>query len=155
MLNAFEILLILCAGMVKFAVSGLVSYGFGATFLQTLLYTSLGGCLGVLFFYRTSSMLMKRARIRRLHREIAVMHGVEQARPARKVFTRTNRFIVRLKHGWGLRGLVALTPILLSIPLGTILAAKYFRHDRRTVPLLLSSVLIWSVVLSSFWTVAK
>jgi hypothetical protein len=60
-----------------------------------------------------------------------------------------------LKHGWGLRGLAALTPILLSIPLGTILAAKYFRHDRRTVPLLLSSVLIWSVVLSSFWTVAK
>ncbi len=154
MLNAFEVLLILGAGMVKFAISGLVSYGFGATYLQTLLYTSLGGCLGVLFFYRMSTWLMKRARLRRLHREIAMMHGVEAPRPKR-VFTRANRFIIRLKRGWGLRGLVALTPILLSIPLGTIIAAKYFRHDRRTLPLLLSSVLIWSVVLSSFWTVAK
>jgi hypothetical protein len=45
--------------------------------------------------------------------------------------------------------------VLISIPIGSIIAAKYFRHDRRTLPVLLSSVLIWSVVLSSFWTVVK
>ena len=153
MSDPLEIITIAATSMVKFAVSPLVSYGFDRTFAETLLITSVGGCIGVIFFYRLSTWLMKRARIRRIHREIAILHGVEIKRP--RIFTRTNRFIVRLKHGYGLQGLAALTPILLSIPIGTVIAAKYFRHDRRTLPTLLSSVLIWAVVLSSFWTVAR
>ena len=153
MSDPLEVITIVAASMVKFAISPLVSYGLGYTFLQTLLFTSLGGCLGVVVFYRISAWLMKRARLRRLHRAIAREHGVTVS--PRRVFTNFNRFVVRVKRGHGLQGLAALTPILLSIPIGTIIAAKYFRHDRRTLPTLLSSVLIWAVVLSTVWTVAK
>ncbi len=153
MSDPLEIITIVAASMVKFAISPLVSYGLGYTFLQTLLFTSLGGCLGVVLFYRASAWLMKRARLRRIHREIARQHGIDATR--RRVFTGFNRFIVRVKRGHGLQGLAALTPVLLSIPIGTIIAAKYFSHDRRTLPTLLSSVVIWAVVLSSIWTVAK
>ena len=153
MSDPLEIITIIAASMVKFAISPLVSYGLGYTFLQTLLITSVGGCVGVLVFYRMSAWLIKRARLQRLHNAIATQHGVNSRR--RKVFTRTNRFIVRLKRYHGLQGLAALTPILISIPIGTVIAAKYFRHDRRTLPTLLSSVVIWAVVLSSIWTVAK
>ena len=67
------------------------------------------------------------------------------------MFTRTNRLIVRIKRGYGVKGLALLSPPILSIPITSILAAKYFRHDRRTLPLLLSSVVVWSFVLSLAW----
>ena len=79
------------------------------------------------------------------------MHGGAPVR-GRRVFTRTNRFIVRVKRGHGMHGLAMITPPLISIPIGSILAAKYFHHDRRTLPTLLSSVVIWSVVLTAAWT---
>ena len=63
--------------------------------------------------------------------------------------------IVRVKRNQGLNGLAAITPVLISIPLGTILAARYFRHDKRALPVLFSSVLIWDVILSSIWDLAK
>jgi hypothetical protein len=153
MSDILELLGVAATSMVKFAVAPFVAYGMDRSFAETIIATSIGGCLGVLLFYRLSGWFMKRARIRRLHREIAIQHGILTERP--KVFTRTNRFIIRLKHGWGLKGLAVLTPVLISIPIGSIIAAKYFRHDRRTLPVLLSSVLIWSVVLSSFWTVVR
>lgn len=153
MSGPLEILTVVMASMVKFAIAPFIAYGMDRSFAETLLTTSVGGCIGVLLFYRLSGWFMKRSRLKRLHREIAIQHGVISERP--KVFNRTNRFIVRVKHGWGLKGLAALTPILLSIPIGSIIAAKYFKHDRRTLPILFSSVLIWSVVLSSFWTVVK
>jgi hypothetical protein len=153
MSDLLELLSVCAASMVKFAVAPFLSYGLDRSFVETLITTSVGGCIGVVVFYRLSGWFMKRARLKRLHREIAIQHGVVVER--QKVFTRTNRFIVRIKHGWGLKGLAALTPIVLSIPIGSIIAAKYFRHDRRTIPVMLSSVLIWSVVLSSFWTVVK
>jgi hypothetical protein len=151
--NFLEIVSIFAMSTVKFFFSPLMSHELGYSVWETVLITSVGGCTSVLFFYRASGWLMRRARLRRLHREIAAMHG--QGRPARKVFTRTNRFIVRVKIGQGLGGLVVMTPVLISLPIGSILAAKYFHNDRRTLPMLLSSVVIWSVVLSSLISVIR
>jgi len=68
------------------------------------------------------------------------------------VFTRTNRAIVRIKQQYGIIGLSAFAPPTLSIPITAIIAAKYFRHERRTLPVLLLSVLVWSLVLSTAWS---
>ncbi|MBL7962329.1 MAG: hypothetical protein JNM31_00665 [Flavobacteriales bacterium] len=153
MIDPLEILAIIGTSMVKFAVSPLVSYGLGYSFLETLIVTSIGGCLGVLVFHRSASWFMQRARLRRLHQQIAMEHG---ALPRKhRTFTRSRRFIVRIKTNQGLQGLALLTPVVLSIPLGSIIAAKYFPNDRRTLPVLLSSVVIWSAVLSSVWTFAR
>lgn len=148
---ALEIATILAMSMVKFFFSPMLAHQLGYSFLETLLFTSTGGCLGTLVFYRLSGWLMRRSRLRRLHREIAEMHGGAPVR-GRRVFTRTNRFIVRVKRGHGMHGLAMIAPPLISIPIGSILAAKYFHHDRRTLPTLLSSVVIWSVVLTAAWT---
>ncbi|MCB0795099.1 MAG: hypothetical protein KDB88_10210 [Flavobacteriales bacterium] len=152
MADLLEILSIVAAAMVKFAVSPIWSYQLGYSLWETVAFTSLGGVVGVLFFYRISGWLMRKARIRRLRRALAAEAAGKL--PARS-FTRGNRLIVKVKRGHGLHGLAAITPVLISIPIGAILAAKYFYHDRRTIPVLISSVLIWSVVLSSFWTVVR
>ena len=148
--GALEILTILAMSMVKFFFSPMLAHELGYSFWETLLVTSVGGCLGTLLFYRLSGWFMHRARLRRIHREIAVMHG--RPRERRRIFTRTNRFIVKVKRGHGMRGLAVITPPLISIPIGSVIAAKYFHHDRRTLPTLLSSVVLWSFVLSAAWT---
>ena len=58
---------------------------------------------------------------------------------------------MRVNHGYGLVGLAGIAPPILSVPITALLAAKYFRHDRRTLPFLIASVVLWSFVLSAGW----
>lgn len=151
MSDPLQFITMVAVSTVKFALTPIASYRLGFTFLQSVLINCIGGCLSVVFFYRVSGWFMKRARLRRLHRAIAEQHGVVRPRP--RTFNRRNRFLVRITRSNGLRGLAALTPVLITIPIGSILAAKYFNHDRRTLPVMLSSVVIWSFVVSAFWNV--
>ena len=130
--------------MVKYPFSQGAALGMGFSFLPSLLITTAGGCTGVLVFYRLSGALMEWAARRKAERRAKGLSP-------KRVFTRTNRTIVRVKSAQGLSGLAFLTPILISIPLGSVLAAKYFRHDRRTLPVLLLSVCAWGLVLNGFW----
>ncbi|MBS1582341.1 MAG: hypothetical protein JST66_09100 [Bacteroidetes bacterium] len=147
-MEVLEIITVMAAGVVKFLFSAIVSYKFGNTYLETVLLTAAGGCIGTVVFYKAGGQVMEWFRLRHLRR---VARAKARGRAPHRVFTRTNRLIVRIKRGYGIKGLAALAPPVLSIPVTSVLAAKYFRHDRRTLPLLLSSVVIWSFVLSAGW----
>ncbi|MCB0763425.1 MAG: hypothetical protein R2815_13335 [Flavobacteriales bacterium] len=151
-MELLDIIPVVLTSMVKFLFSGLVSYRLGNSFLETVLLTSAGGCAGTLIFYFTSARVLEWFRLRHLRR---MAERKAQGLPAKRIFTRTNRLIVRVKRGYGLQGLAVIGPAILSIPIGSVIAAKYFRHDRRTLPALLSSVLIWSVVLSFAWSFTR
>ncbi len=146
------ILSVIATAAVKLLASTIVSVGLGFGFWETFLFSSVGGCLGVLVFYRLSDWFIHRALLRRRRLTGPDEHG--NARIAPKVFTRRNRWLIRLKHSSGLRGLAALTPLVLTIPVGSIIAARFFRHDRRTLPVLFSSVVIQSMVVSAICSVA-
>lgn len=139
-----EVLSVFAMSMVKFAFAQLMATGLGFGFLPTWLISSLGGCTGVMIFYFGSGWFMERA-LRRKRRRAA------EGKAPKRSFTRTNRTIVRVKSRQGLSGLAFFTPVIISIPIGSVLAAKYFRHDKRTLPVLLSSVVMWGLVLTGFW----
>ncbi|MBL7938842.1 MAG: hypothetical protein JNL43_05735 [Flavobacteriales bacterium] len=149
MQQVLEILTVIATAMVKFMFTGLVSYGIGNTFWETLVYTAIGGCLGTVLFYLAGSRVLEWFRQRHVRR---VLDRLSRGLPPKPIFTRTNRTIVRVKQRYGMRGLAGLALPILSIPITSVLAAKYFRHDRRTLPTLISSVLVWSVVLSVAWS---
>ncbi|HRF80552.1 MAG TPA: hypothetical protein PL070_10750 [Flavobacteriales bacterium] len=140
---------VVATAMVKFLFAGLVSYGLGHGFVKTLVYTAIGGSAGMLTFYFSGKGLLEFFRKRYLRR---VQERVAKGLPPKPIFTRTNRLIVKVKRRYGIIGLASFAPPTLSIPITAVLAAKYFRHDRRTLPSLLVSVLIWSVVLSTAWS---
>ncbi len=142
-------LTVVVTAMVKFLFAGLVSYGMGHGFVETLIYMAMGSCAGMLLFYFSGKGLLEWFRQRYVRRSKARMLQGLMPKP---VFTRTNRMIVRIKHRYGIIGLAAFAPPTLSIPITALLAAKYFRHDRRTLPALLGSVLVWSVILSVAWS---
>lgn len=134
---------------VKFLFSGLVSFGMGYSFMETMIYMAIGGCIGALVFFLLGKTVLEWFRKRYVRKSI---ERADKGMPAKKIFTRTNRAIVRIKSRYGMLGLVIFTPPILSIPITSLLAAKYFKHDRRTLPSLIGSILVWSVVLTTMWS---
>ena len=64
-----------------------------------------------------------------------------------KRFTRSNRFLVRLKQRFGLGGIAVLTPIVLSIPVGVLLALTV-THDKKKIMIsMLVSMFFWATLL--------
>src|SRR5690554_3232834 len=110
---------------------------------ETILITSLGGLTGITFFYFFGRWVIEK--IEMIKRQSAVYSLPKRQR---RIFTRRNRRIVKFKWSFGLIGLVFVTPAILSIPIGCVVAAKFYRHNRLTYPLLVLSTVIWSVGLT-------
>ena len=55
------------------------------------------------------------------------------AKRKKRVFTRKNRFISRMKSNYGFWGVIIATPVILTIPIGAFLANKYYSQRRHTV----------------------
>jgi hypothetical protein len=151
---------ILIISAVKFLVAAPTSYLFGYSYIETMLNTTIGGWIGVLFFYYTGRYIFSRfpswkRKVRSvyhhvtgvpLHRRIALNKSSE----THKVFTRSNRLIVMIRSRFGFPGLIILTPVLLSIPVGTFLIVRYYSSRRGLLGWLSLSVLAWSVLISTF-----
>ncbi|MBK7385017.1 MAG: hypothetical protein IPI81_17025 [Flavobacteriales bacterium] len=146
-MNAVGAVSVLFMSVIKFMFAAPVSYGFNHSYLQTMVLLAIGGSGGTLIFFLLGKRVMEWFRLRYVRKkEERLARGLA----ARPVFTRTNRWIIRMKRSYGMFGLAVMPPIL-SIPITAVLAAKYFKHDRRTLPVLVSAVVVWSVVLSTAW----
>jgi len=146
-MDATGIITVLGTSVVKFLLAAAVSYGFNHSFWETVVLLAVGGGIGMTAFFAAGARLLDWLRLRAIRRRA---ENAARGVAPKRVFTRTNRFIVRVKHGYGLLGLAIMPPIL-SIPVTALIAAKYFRHDRRTLPFLLASVAAWSIALSAAW----
>ena len=68
-----------------------------------------------------------------------------------KIHTKTNKTLVKIKQSrFGYWILILLTPSFISIPLGSILIAKFYRHKRGTWVRMLFAVLLFAFIYSYF-----
>jgi hypothetical protein len=148
-MEVLQALTVLFTAMVKFLFAGAVAYSLGFTMLETMALTACGGAMGTLIFFYAGTWVLERFRRRYVRRR---QERIDKGLPPKPIFTRTNRWIVRVKQGYGFWGLSVICPPILSIPVVAVLCAKYFRHDRRTLPTMISAVAGWSVVLSLAWS---
>ena len=111
------------------------------SFVESLIISLSGGIGGTLFFFYLGTWAMDR--LKRLN-----LFGRKKKKP-KKVMSRRNKTIVRIKQRFGLAGIALLTPSLLGIPIGAIVAARYFRSDKRTVIFMLGSVVLWALLFTS------
>ena len=100
--------------------------------LEVILVTASGAALGVFVFYTFGERLLLYLDKRR-------------KRPRRR-FTRINRFIIRIKRKWGLKGLLLISG-LISVPVTSLIAARYYRSPV-TMPLLIMAFSVWAVFLT-------
>lgn len=155
--SILKYLLILALSSVKFLFAPPLSFEFGFSFLQTWLVTTLGGVAGVIFFFYLSKGMLA-IYLRYFDRHItkfyanlrAVVWNSDQLpEPVKKIFTFRNKTLVKIRRKYGLAGIIILTPILLSIPLGTFLVIKYYSRQKNLLAYLSLSVVAWSLVMSS------
>jgi len=138
-----QILLVLILSATKFLTAPITSLNIGFGYLETLLITAAGGVAGVFFFYYLSSAIMM------LVARISNRFRKSRTTEKKRVFTWKNKLIVKVKREYGLIGLAALTPTVLSIPVGTFIAARYFPDRKKVLTYLSASVVVWSVIISS------
>ncbi|MBK7148438.1 MAG: hypothetical protein IPH78_06345 [Bacteroidetes bacterium] len=65
-----------------------------------------------------------------------------------KKFTRSNRFLIKVKQRFGLGGIAALTPILLSIPVGVFFALALTHDKKKILVSMIMSMLFWATVIA-------
>lgn len=133
-------ILIIFSSTWKFAATFPVAvYLFKMSFTETILYTNIGGFIGIivsLFFSKGLILLWNK-----------IFPGKTSSRvKQKKKFTKSNRRLVQIKTKYGMPGIAILTPVLLSIPLGTFLTAKYYGQRKTNYMLLVISQLGWSFV---------
>jgi len=143
------ILLTILFSSFKFAATfPLVIIQFEFSFLETILWTNVGGAAGICFFAFLSEKLMAwwKRTFRRSNR-----HILEDEQQVKKIFTRKNRRIVRIKKKYGLIGIALITPFLLSIPVGVFLVVRYYRNSKSKYLYLIAANLFWSVIYTGFY----
>lgn len=142
-------ILVIFSSTWKFAATFPVAiYLFKMTFTETILYTNIGGFIGIivsLFFSKGLILLWNK-----------IFPGkAGSKKKQKKKFTKSNRRLVMLKSKYGMPGIAILTPVLLSIPIGTFLTAKYYGKKRANYFLLALGQVVWSFIYTIVLTQIK
>ena len=110
----------------------------GGTWYYTYIAVCSGGITGITFFYFASGFFMER------HAK-----KMRNSNKVKKKFTKTNKSIIKIKNKVGIIGIAILTPLLISIPIGSIISAKFFRHQKSTIFILYSGVIVIGGILTT------
>ncbi len=144
-----QILLTIFFSSFKFAATfPLVILQFEFSFAETILWTNLGGIAGIYFFAFLSEKLI--TWWNRTFR-ISKRKAPEDELKGKKIFTKKNRRIVRVRQKFGLPGIAFVTPLLLSIPVGVFLVVRYYNNSKIKFFYLIFSNLIWSLSYTAFY----
>lgn len=158
MINKLIILFLISSVKFIFAFPLAVRYDF--SFHTTFLITSAGGISGVLFFAFFSEeiivfynwfvyqYLVRHPRTHSFAKAVKNTYHKIIPKKEKKIFSNRSKRFVRIKKSYGLIGISVLTPFLLSIPLGTFLAIRFYKRTRKTIFFLCAAVIMWSLILS-------
>ena len=113
----------------------------GLSFLETYVCCLIGGISSASIFYFGSSYFMQRFQVKQAKKELKAQRLGKVYKPKRK-FTKSNRKIIKLKHRIGKWGVCWLVPLFLSIPLGSIITAKFYRHQKNTFTWVIFGIII-------------
>ncbi|MCF8368392.1 MAG: hypothetical protein K9G76_05060 [Bacteroidales bacterium] len=157
--SIFKLLQVFLVSAIKFMFAPILSIGYGFNYFQTVLLTTVGGISGILFLNFLSKWLIA---LYDKYCPIVYRYFASEAQQAklingkckkepRKKFTRRNKSIISLRTKYGFIGIILLTPVLLSIPIGTFLAQKYYSKKNNVLVYLSISVLFWSFAISTVY----
>jgi hypothetical protein len=100
--------------------------------------------MGVFFFL--SGFLMQRAMKKRAK---LYVESLVSGKPVKnkKTFSKFNKAIVWIKRNIGIYGITFLAPLFLSIPVGSIVCAKFYGKKKQTFPLMMLFSSIYSFLM--------
>lgn len=134
--------------MIKFMFAPFIGPRSGISFIETYLVCCIGALVSAAIFYYLSEFFMIRAhKKRRAKIEAALKSGVP-LKP-KKNFTFANKLVVKTKHIFGIYGISMYAPFFFSIPLGSIIAAKFYGKLKKTFPLIVLGIFVNGLITTS------
>lgn len=168
----WKILQVILLSSVKFVAGPPFAYydqRYDFSLVETVLFCVTGGLLGVLVFTFLSGPFFQLEKwiVRKYHQlsrkknrfsdpvtdtpeplEVHYEYIDREAR-RRKVFTRRNRRIVKIWRSYGLTGIAIITPVILSIPIGTIVANSLEPNKKKIILYMFLSIVFWSLAMTT------
>lgn len=132
----------------KFMFSAIPGPALGLNYFETVASISIGAMISAAFFYFSSEFFLNRARSKRLK---LIREAEQKGIPfkGKKTFSRVNKIVVKLKLGLGKVGICFWAPFFLSVPVGSIIAAKFYGKYSFTFLFILAGILL-NAFLTSF-----
>ena len=171
-----KILLIILLSSVKFVAGPPFAYfddRYDFTFFETVSYCVVGGMLGVwVFTFFSLEIQITWDWLKNRFKKIVEQQGVfskpeptdesisvnytyisNRSKSPRKIFSKRSRKIVRIWRKYGLMGVAFLTPVLFSIPIGTIIANSFETNKQKIFVYMFLSIVFWSVTFIAIFEV--
>jgi hypothetical protein len=120
----------------KFMLGFFMALGFGFNYVESILTTTLGGFLGVLIYLYLWGLIIK----------LKHKFYPTKSRKGIKVNNRL-RWLVNFINKYEIYGIVALTPVFLSVPVGTILASMIEKNKWRIKVYMFAAFVLWGTLL--------
>jgi hypothetical protein len=123
-------------------------------FLEIFVSVTAGAWVSMSTFYFLSGLLMRIAAKKRHEKyQESLRNGIPLKN--KKKFTRMNKAMVKMKRSVGIYGVTLFAPLFLSIPIGSIVCAKFFGHEKKTFPLMLLFTASYSLLMCFFIWLAQ
>ena len=119
--------------------------GLKLSFMETYLTCVSGATFSAAIFYFSAEYFLNRARRKRaafIEKSLRTGKRIK----VKKTFTRMNKLIVHIKTKLGIIGTCFWVPLFLSIPLGSIVTAKFYSRRRKTFPLIVVGIFLNALV---------
>jgi hypothetical protein len=169
-----KIILVILLSSVKFVAGPPFAYydnKYDFSFAETVLYCVIGGTLGVVIFTFFSQPIFRfwyyiKSKIKHAFRKKTVFSEpvadiavpveihyeyIKTSDKERKLFTPRNRKIVKVWRKYGLVGIAFVTPVILSIPIGTLIANSLVNSRRKVILYMFFSILFWSLTMTTLF----
>ncbi len=130
-------------GSVKFLFAASIVSTTALTPIEIAISTGLGALLSFNVFYWSSGFFMRIAKEKQIR---AIHNGTYKKK---NTFTKLNKLMVNTKKSKSGFWLICLfAPLFLSVPVGTIIVAKFYRQHRLTYPVAMISLSVMAFVLA-------
>jgi ABC-type Fe3+ transport system permease subunit len=174
--EVLKILLLILLSSVKFIAGPPFAYSFNQkyefSFAEAILYSIIGGMLGVFIFTFFSTQVSYLLHYLRQHGKRIIRRGVIFSRPEadvdvplnirytyvekekdgqKKVLSGRYQKLLKVWKRYGLAGIAFITPCIISIPIGTIVANALEPNKRKIFAYMFASVVFWSIAIHSIF----
>ena len=146
-MNWGAIIGIFFSAFIKFMIAPFISANLGLDFYTTWISVFSGGLVSAVVFYFASEFFMIRIHNKKIKKN---KDAIQSGNPLKlkKNFTEVNKYLVKFKHSIGQKGICILAPLFLSVPIGSIVCAKFYGQSKKTFPIIVFGLAMNSFILS-------
>lgn len=127
--------------MVKFMFSPALGPAVKLSYIETYIANAAGAIVSMTIFYFAAEFFLKRSHQKKVQKhKAAIAAGIDV--PHKPAFTKRNKTIIRLKNKIGIIPFSFWAPFFMSIPIGSIIVAKFFGKRKMTFPLMVIGIFL-------------